>query len=214
MARVEEKGGLLVRLSDMYTRKAYGRSITITPVIAHSPSNMLGWGALEFGHDRAGKVDDRLKTLAAVRAATLIGCQFCIDIGTALGREAGVTEEQIRDFHSYRDSSAFTRVEKLVMEYAEEMSKEQVDVSDELFARLREYFDDAQIVELTASIAIENFRARFNNALDVPPAGFSEGAVCPVPDRVAQQSASGRAAGEDGAEATKDQAGAAEPTAA
>jgi AhpD family alkylhydroperoxidase len=189
MARVEEKGGLLVKLSDMYTRKAYGRAITTTPVIAHSPSNMLGWGALEFGTERAHKVDERLKLLAATRAATMIGCQFCIDIGTALGREAGVSEEQIRDFHSYRESSAFTRVEKLVMEYAEEMSKEQVDIPDELFAGLCEHFDDAQLVELTAAIAIENFRARFNNALDVPAAGFSEGAVCPVPDSVARGAA-------------------------
>ena len=71
------------------------------------------------------------------------------------------------------------------MEYAEEMSEANVDVSDELFARLREHFDDEQIVELTAAIAIENFRARFNNALDIAPAGFSEGRLCPLPERPA-----------------------------
>jgi len=55
-------------------------------------------------------------------------------------------------------------------------------VPDELFARLREHFDEAQIVELTAAIAIENFRARFNNALGIGPSGFSEGMFCPVPE--------------------------------
>jgi alkylhydroperoxidase family enzyme len=69
-----------------------------------------------------------------------------------------------------------------VIEYGEEMSKTNVDVPDKLFVRLREHFDDAQIVELTAAIALENFRARFNNALDIPPSGFSEGMFCPVPD--------------------------------
>ena len=69
------------------------------------------------------------------------------------------------------------------MEYAEELCKEPVEVPDELFARLREHFDEAQIVELTAAIAIENFRARFNNALDIAPAGFSEGMFCPAAGR-------------------------------
>ena len=52
-----------------------------------------------------------------------------------------------------------------MLEYAEEMCQTPVVISDELFARLREHFDDEQIVELTTAIAIENFRARFNNAL-------------------------------------------------
>ena len=50
---------------------------------------MVGWGTLEFGHDRSHKVDERLKALAEMKAATTAGCQFCIDIGTAIGREAG-----------------------------------------------------------------------------------------------------------------------------
>jgi AhpD family alkylhydroperoxidase len=184
MARVEEKGGAMVRGAHFYSKRMYGREITITPVIAHSRPMMMGWGALEFFHDRAHRVDERLKDLAATRVATMIGCQFCIDIGAALGRKAGVTEEQLRDFHQYRTSPHYSAEERLVMEYAEELSKEQVNVPDELFARLREHFDEAQIVELTASIAIENFRSRFNNALEVEPAGFSEGMFCPVPDAV------------------------------
>jgi alkylhydroperoxidase family enzyme len=96
-----------------------------------------------------------------------------------------VTDEQLRDFHNYRTSPLYSAEEKLVMEYAEELTKEPVQVSDELFARLREHFDDEQVVELTAAIAIENFRARFNNALDIAPSGFSEGLYCPMPDAIA-----------------------------
>jgi AhpD family alkylhydroperoxidase len=182
MARVEEKGGLLVRAAQRYAKLKYGREVTITPVIAHSRPNMIGWGAFEWWQDHAHRVDERLKDLAATRVATLVGCQFCIDIASALGREAGVTDEQLRDFHNYRTSPLFSAEEKVVMEYAEELTKEPVQVPDELFARLREHFDQGQLVELTAAIAIENFRARFNNALDVPPAGFSEGLYCPMPD--------------------------------
>jgi AhpD family alkylhydroperoxidase len=195
MARVEGKGGALVRFSDWYSRRKYGRDMEITEVIANSRPNMLGWGAFEWFHERSHKVDERLKALAATKAATTVGCAFCIDIGSAIGREAGVSEQQLRDFHTYKESDGFSREEKLVMEYAEEMTKTNVEVPDELFASLREHFDDEQIVELTSAIAIENFRARFNNALDVAPAGFSEGAYCPMPEKLARaQQADGQAA--------------------
>jgi 4-carboxymuconolactone decarboxylase len=183
MARVEEKKGLLVRISDWYTKRSYGRAVGTTKAIAHTPWNLIGWGALEYGHERSTKVEERLKALAATKAATVIGCQFCIDIGSALSRKAGITERQLRDFHNYRESDEFSRVEKLVMEYAEEMSKTHVQIPDDLFGSLREHFNDAQLVELTAAIAIENLRARFNDALEIPAAGFSEGAYCPVPER-------------------------------
>jgi AhpD family alkylhydroperoxidase len=185
MARVDDRGGPMVRAAQFYSKRKYGRELTITPVIAHSRPTMIGWGAFEWWHEHANRVDERLKDLAATRVATRVGCQFCIDIGSALGRQAGVTEEQLRDFHNYRTSPLFSDEERVVMEYAEELTKEQVQVPEELFARLRDHFDEAQIVELTAAIAIENFRARFNNALDVEPAGFSEGLFCPVPDGLA-----------------------------
>lgn len=61
------------------------------------------------------------------------------------------------------------------------MSSTPVTVTDALFAKLREHFDDAQLVELTHLIALENLRGRFNLALGVPAAGFSEGMACAVP---------------------------------
>jgi alkylhydroperoxidase family enzyme len=45
-------------------------------------------------------------------------------------------------------------------------------VSDELFARVKACYDDAQIVELTAAVALENFRSKFNVALGVEAQGF------------------------------------------
>lgn len=59
-----------------------------------------------------------------------------------------------------------------------------VNVSDELFTELKSHFNDKQIVELTAIIARENYRARFNHALLIGSDGFvGEGAFCPVPVR-------------------------------
>lgn len=116
-----------------------------------------------------------------------------MDIGSAVGRAAGVSETQMRDLARYRDSDAYNELEKLVIEYAEEVTRTPVDVSEALFSGLRRYFDEAQIVELTAAIAWENYRARFNHALAIESQGFSEGAFCVLPERPATAASERRA---------------------
>jgi 4-carboxymuconolactone decarboxylase len=65
------------------------------------------------------------------------------------------------------------------------MTRTPVEISDELFGALHAVLGDDQIVELTAAIAHENLRARFNRPFGVAAAGFSEGAFCPLPERPA-----------------------------
>ena len=92
-----------------------------------------------------------------------------------------MTEQQLRDLAAFETSSAFNAVEKLVLRYAVAMTRTPVEVSDELFAGLRQHFDPRQMVELTSAIAWENYRARFDHAFGIESAGFSAGAVCAVP---------------------------------
>ena len=94
-----------------------------------------------------------------------------------------MTEAQILDLARYRESDAFSPLEKAVLDYAVALSKTPADASDELVARLRKELSDEQLVELTGAIAWENFRARFNRGFDVAAQGFSKGAVCPIPER-------------------------------
>jgi 4-carboxymuconolactone decarboxylase len=82
---------------------------------------------------------------------------------------------------SFESSTEFTDVEKLVLRYAVAMSATPVEVSDELFAAVRQHFDDRQLVELTSAIAWENYRARFDHAFGCEAEGYSEGAFCPLP---------------------------------
>ncbi len=104
-----------------------------------------------------------------------------------MGRAAGVTEAQLRDLPIYNESAAFSALERVVIDYAVQMTKTPVQVPDTLFAALREHFDAAQIVELTAAIAWENYRARFDHALEIGAQGFSEGAFCVLPERAAMR---------------------------
>lgn len=110
-----------------------------------------------------------------------------MDIGSAVGRAAGLSEVQLRELPRHRESAAFTPLEKVVLDYAVAMTATPVDVPDALFAELQRHFDEAQLVELTASIAWENFRARFNRAFGVGPQGFSTGGFCVLPERPAAQ---------------------------
>jgi alkylhydroperoxidase family enzyme len=92
---------------------------------------------------------------------------------------------------NYRGSALFSETEKLVLEYADAMTQTPVEVADALFAKLREKFTEAQLVELTANIAWENYRARFDHAFGVEAEGFAEGSYCAVPIRARSQAASG-----------------------
>jgi len=83
----------------------------------------------------------------------------------------------------FEQSSAVSDEENLVLRYATAMTATPVSVSDELFAQLRGRFTEKQLVELTSSIAWENYRARFDHAFGIEAEGFSEGAFCPLPDR-------------------------------
>jgi alkylhydroperoxidase family enzyme len=73
----------------------------------------------------------------------------------------------------WRDSEQFTLLERQVPAYAEAMSATPPQVTDEMVAGLREHIDEAQLVELTMMVAVENQRSRFNDALGLPSQGFS-----------------------------------------
>ena len=63
------------------------------------------------------------------------------------------------------------------------MTQTPVEVPDQLFDRLKQVFNDRQLVELTSAIAWENYRARFDHAFGIEAEGFSKGAFCPLPER-------------------------------
>lgn len=69
-----------------------------------------------------------------------------------------------------------------MLDYAVAMTRTPVEVPDDLFNKLRLHLDEDQLVELTHHIALENLRGRFNLALGIGAAGFSDGMVCALPD--------------------------------
>jgi alkylhydroperoxidase family enzyme len=92
--------------------------------------------------------------------------------------EADGGEAKLAAVTAWRDSPHFSEAERAALEYAERMTITGAGVDDALFARLRQHYTESQIVELTAAVALENFRSKFNPALGVAAQGF-----CLVPRR-------------------------------
>ncbi|HET7339894.1 MAG TPA: hypothetical protein VFL90_00405 [Methylomirabilota bacterium] len=84
----------------------------------------------------------------------------------------GATEDKVRAVAEAQTSPLFSEQERAALAYAEAMTITGQRVSDELFARVRKHFSEAQVVELTAAVALENFRSKFNVALGVEAQGF------------------------------------------
>jgi 4-carboxymuconolactone decarboxylase len=199
----------ILRIAKRSVRKLTGsdREGALEPLEAYAlaPSLLLVYGLFEQATARLDRVPERLKTLAELKAATMTTCPYCIDIGSQIARRSGLSDRELLALSHYRESEEFDELDRLVLDYAVAMSATPVEVPDELFAALRRHLDDAQLVELTNIVALENMRGRFNHALGIGSAGFSEGMVCALPEGAHGASEQARPAepprGENGATA-------------
>jgi alkylhydroperoxidase family enzyme len=132
--------------------------------------DMMGFGRKAEKWDR---LDRNLATFAGMAAAGAIGCSFCLDLGYFMAHNRGLDEAKAREVPRWRESDAFTPLERRVMEYAEAMSQTPPTVTDEMSAALLEELGAPALVELTARIALGNSTARTNIALGIESQEFS-----------------------------------------
>ncbi len=86
--------------------------------------------------------------------------------------QAGASPDKLREIERAAESPLFDERERAALAYAEAMTVTGQKVTDELFAAVRSRFSEAEIVELTAAVALENFRSKFNTALGIEAQGF------------------------------------------
>lgn len=149
---------------------------------AHIPRLLNAYGKLEQAESKLDVLSPRQRALAELKAATTVGCEYCIDLGSQIARRWGMTDEELLALSDYQNAPCFSDVDKLILRYATAISRTPVEVSDELFDALRAHFDAAQLVGLTHVITLGNLRARFNIALDIGSSGFSGQRVCALPE--------------------------------
>ncbi|MBM0124522.1 carboxymuconolactone decarboxylase family protein [Pimelobacter simplex] len=151
--------------------------------LVRRPQLLVAQGTYETSLLLMGRMPARLKTLATAKAAMVVSCEFCLDIGAALAGAEGVPEEKLVALLEPDGNPALSAEEQLVVAYAAAISASPAVVPDDLRERLEARFTSAQLTELAAEVAWENQRARLNQALGVRPAGFSDGAFCLIPQR-------------------------------
>ncbi len=145
----------------------------------HNPS--VAQASLEFGA-RVGAwsaADEQLKTFAHMAVAAQVGCSWCLDINYFQAQNQHLDMVKASQVPRWRESDAFTPLERDVLEYAEAMTNTPPTVSNALSARLLEQLGSAAMIELTVIIAFANLSTRSNAALGIESQGFS--AACEIP---------------------------------
>ena len=179
---IEQPRGLLRRYAWRYSQKTFGKVADPVRALAHHGGVLVSNGVLEMAVARSWhKLDPHLRWLAIQAAAGAIGCSWCTDFGYYEGMQTGVDPRKVRDVPRWRQSNVYSDQERLVLEYAEAATATPVRLDDDLVDRLHQAFDDEQIVELAAWVALENYRSRTNAGLGLHSQGFSEACgVVPV----------------------------------
>ena len=142
-------------------------------VLWHSPA--VTQDSLEFG----GKVgawdaaDASLKSFANLAVAAQVGCSWCLDFNYFEAHNKNLDMDKAREVPRWRESDAFSPLEREVLAYAEAMTVTEPTVTDDMVASLRTQLGDAALVELTAIIAFANLTTRSNVALGIESDGFA-----------------------------------------
>jgi AhpD family alkylhydroperoxidase len=164
------------------TQPQNGNGMEPFEIWAHQPKMMMGMGRFNQAVRGGTSVDARTRNLVELKGAQMIGCEFCVDLGSQICRNSGFSDEELLAFPRYQSSGRFSDREKAALDYTVAVMRTPVEVTDELFARMRSHFSDKQIVEITALLTLVNVN-RFNAAFGIGSAGFSGSSVCVVPDR-------------------------------
>src|SRR5580704_3533338 len=178
MARIQgvpqDQAGPIVKLVYRFMRRgmkkmtgrapAHGSGIEPVEIWAIQPKMMSGMGKFQQAVRKAHGVDERTKNLVELKGAQMIGCEFCVDLGSQICRNSGFSDDELLALPRYRQSELFTEREKTALDYAVGVMRTPVEVS--------------------ALLTVVNLD-RFNAAFGVGSSGFSEGMVCVPPDRPA-----------------------------
>lgn len=144
--------------------------------LLHSPAVASGWNSFLGAVRTRTRLGDEVLELAVSRVGALCRAGYEWEAHAPLALKAGVGSavmERVADRMPIRgveevdgEGGVLSRKQRAVLAYADEMTRE-VDVRDEVFAALREWFDDGEVVELTAAVAAYNCVSRFLVAMDV-----------------------------------------------
>ena len=176
------KGWLIKR----FARRTLGTVPTSIGVYCHHQKVLMDMASVGRKVQKWDRCDEQLKSFAHMAVASRVGCTWCLDFNYFEAHNRDLDMDKAREVPRWRESGAFSSLEREVLEYAEAMTVTEPTVTDEMVASLRAQLGEAALVELTAVIAFANFTTRPNVALGIESDGFA--AACglkPLAERAA-----------------------------
>ena len=183
----KEITGLYGAVVKRFATRMFGRVPESLGVMWHH--RPLLKASMGFGQkiQKMNRCDESLEAYAHMAVASFVGCSWCLDFNYFMAYHQGLDIEKAREIPRWRESDAFTPLERRVMEYAEAMTHTPPTVTDELVAELLEQLGPEALIELTSVIGFANLTTRSNVALGIESEGFA--ASCGLePMAVASQS--------------------------
>jgi alkylhydroperoxidase family enzyme len=165
--------GVYGALVKRFSQKQFGEVPDALGVMWHNRPVLKAYFAMGGKADKWAACDPGLKTFAHMAVASLVGCSFCLDLGYFHAHNEKLDLDKAREVPRWRESEAFTPLERDVLEYAEAMTRTPPTVTDELSARLLEALGAPAMVELTGYVAMANLWTRTNTALGIESQGFA-----------------------------------------
>ena len=154
-------------------RRKYGAPLASALLWARSPKLFFGVSVLYRALERrSSPLEPALRSLVQARISQLNDCAFCVDLNSMLAAERAGAADKALAVAQWRDSVLYAPRERLALEYAEAVTRSQVN--DELAGRVKTEFGEETMIELTGLIAFQNMSAKFNAALDIPSQGFCQ----------------------------------------
>lgn len=163
------KGALIKR----FARKTLGQVPTSIGVYWHHQKVLMDMASVGGKVKKWDACDEQLKSFAHMAVASQVGCTWCLDYNYFEARNNDLDLDKAREIPRWRESEAFSPLEREVLAYAEAMTETEPAVTDEMVASLRAQIGDAALIELTAVVAFANFSTRANVALGIESDGFA-----------------------------------------
>lgn len=180
--------GALVKFA---MRRMVGEVPDSIGVMWHSPKVFKDLMAIGQKSEKWDALDENLGSFARMAAAAEVGCSFCLDFNYFMAHNRGLDEVKAREVPRWRESSAFTPLERRVMAYAEAMSQTPPAVTDELSDALLAEIGPAAMLELAAKVSLMNATARMNIALGIRSEHYSD--ACGLPPLATRSAVAGAA---------------------
>lgn len=128
--------------------------------------------------DKDSEVNLGFKRLVAYMASRTHGCNYSMAHAAEAAHRVGLDEAKLDAVIDYKTSPLFNAAERVALDFAVAAAAQPNGVTDELMAKMKKHWSDAQIVEITGVIALNGFLNRWSDTLAVPlepePIAFGE----------------------------------------